>query len=81
MKVEAEDAKNDLVCCATITEIKGSRMKIHFDGWSEGYDIWTKIGSPKVHYVGWCQETELPLCPQIVNLISEYAYGSFYLKK
>ena len=63
MKVEAEDSANKIVCCATILEIKRDRFKIHFDGWDNGYDFWTGIRGDKVHYVGWCQEMGVPLCP------------------
>ena len=63
MKIEAEDSQNGLVCCATIAEIRGCRLKVHFDGWPNDYDFWAKIGSSKVHFIGWCQEAQIPLCP------------------
>ena len=68
MKVEVEDTKNKQICCATIIEVKGEKIKIHYDGWSSRFDVWMKIGSKKVHCPGWCEEMEIPLCPPQGNV-------------
>ncbi|XP_065844588.1 MBT domain-containing protein 1-like isoform X2 [Oscarella lobularis] len=57
MKLEARDERNPgLVCVATIATIDGSRVRVHFDGWSEKYDYWCESTSASLHPVGWCDE-------------------------
>ena len=63
MKLEAEDISNNLVCCATILELRGNRAKIRYDGWAKKFDAWIRLDSGHLHPVGWCQEMEVPLCP------------------
>ena len=63
MKVEAEDTANKLICCATICQIKKDKLRIHFDGWGQTYDFWTTVSDNKIHFVGWCEEMGIPLCP------------------
>lgn len=55
MRLEAKDRKNpSLVCVATVAEVKGTQLLIHFDGWSEKYDYWCDRKTPDIHPVGWC---------------------------
>eukprot|EP00041_Stephanoeca_diplocostata_P036623 m.1344514 g.1344514 ORF g.1344514 m.1344514 type:complete len:2563 (-) comp24902_c1_seq2:195-7883(-) len=66
MKLEAVDRKNPhLTCVATITEIDFSRgehpYRVHFDGWSEGYDYWAALDVSDLHPVGWCESTRAVL--------------------
>uniref|UniRef100_H0WTP8 L3MBTL histone methyl-lysine binding protein 4 n=1 Tax=Otolemur garnettii TaxID=30611 RepID=H0WTP8_OTOGA len=57
MKLEAMDRKNPaLVCVATIADIVGDRVLVHFDNWDDSYDYWCDVTSPYVQPVGWCQE-------------------------
>ena len=63
MKLEAEDKTNGLVCCATITDVDMGKLRIHFDGWEDEYDIWRNPWSHVIHPVGWCQEREKVLSP------------------
>ncbi|XP_072460373.1 lethal(3)malignant brain tumor-like protein 4 isoform X2 [Notamacropus eugenii] len=57
MKLEAVDRKNpSLVCVATITDIVGDRLLVHFDNWDDCYDYWCDIDSPFIQPVGWCQK-------------------------
>ncbi|KAM9055314.1 lethal(3)malignant brain tumor-like protein 4 isoform 2-T2 [Megaptera novaeangliae] len=57
MKLEAVDRKNpSLVCVATLADIVGDRLLVHFDNWDDSYDYWCDVNSPYVQPVGWCQE-------------------------
>lgn len=56
MKLEAEDRSNNWMCVATVKDVMGNRLLIHFDGWDSAYDFWTEINSPFVRPVGWCSE-------------------------
>jgi hypothetical protein len=64
MKLEAIDKKNTvLICVATVVDIIGDRILIHFDGWEDSYDYWADPTSPYIKPVGYCQETEKALSP------------------
>ena len=57
MKLEANDRKNpDLVGVATISDIKGDQLRIHFDGWSNRYDYWCGEDTTDIHPIGWCRD-------------------------
>ena len=38
-------------------------MQVHYDGWSEQFDIWCDSDLCDLHPVGWCQRTGHPLDP------------------
>ena len=62
MKLEAKDRKNPgLICVATITEIDGRRLLIHFDGWSKFYDYWCEPNTVDIHPIGWCDNSAYEL--------------------
>jgi hypothetical protein len=65
MKLEAADKKNntEITCVATVLDVLGDRILIHFDGWDNIYDYWCDPSSPHIHPVGWCQENGKPLSP------------------
>ena len=64
MKLEAVDKKNtSLTCVATVADVLGDRILIHFDGWEDIYDYWCEPNSPYIHPVGWCQANAKPLSP------------------
>ncbi|KAL8570654.1 hypothetical protein ACOMHN_039089 [Nucella lapillus] len=64
MKLEAVDRKNTaLVCVATVADILGDKVLVHFDGWEDIYDYWCDITSPYIHPMGWCQDNARLLSP------------------
>uniref|UniRef100_A0A8C4N6G5 L3MBTL histone methyl-lysine binding protein 4 n=1 Tax=Eptatretus burgeri TaxID=7764 RepID=A0A8C4N6G5_EPTBU len=64
MRLEALDRQNPaLVCVATITDVLGWRLLIHFDGWDPAYDYWCDDDSPYIFPVGWCHQHGKPLTP------------------
>lgn len=54
MHLEAEDL-NDTgkLCVATVADILDHRIRVHFDGWDNCYDILVDINSPYIHPCGW----------------------------
>ena len=64
MKLEAVDPKHpSYICVCTIVRVKGTRLRLHFDGWSESYDFWTSAESPFIFHVGWCEKNGQKLHP------------------
>ena len=64
MKLEAVDPKHpSFICVCTVVQVKGTRMRLHFDGWSESYDFWTSTDSPFLFPVGWCEKNGQRLHP------------------
>ena len=81
-KVEAIDRKNhDLVCVATVKDIIGDYILVHFDGWDEDYDYWAESSSPFIHAIGWCAANEKQLTPPPHMDPGEPFEWNKYLKK
>lgn len=38
-------------------------LQIHYDGWSQQFDVWYDSDLSDLHPVGWCQRTGHPLEP------------------
>ncbi|KAL4088691.1 hypothetical protein QTP88_023775 [Uroleucon formosanum] len=51
------------VYVATVADILGNRIRIHFDGWKDCYDYWVNITSTYIHPVGWCEKNGRTLYP------------------
>lgn len=55
-KFEAVDRKHqDLMCVATVDDVIGDYILVHFDGWEKDYDYWANSQSPFIRPVGWCE--------------------------
>ena len=66
MKLEAVDKRNPmLVRVATVAEVKDYKICIHFDGWSEDYNLWMDDDSSDIHPATWCYKTNHPLEPPL----------------
>lgn len=52
-----------LICVATVADVLGNRIRIHFDGWSNDFDYWADVTSPNLHPLGWCDKNGRNLCP------------------
>lgn len=62
MKIEAVDKRNPvLIRVATVTEVDGHLLKLHFDEWDECYDYWVEDDCSDIHPAGWCHKTGHPL--------------------
>ena len=62
MKLECEDVKNKSISVATICDINGDQICVHFDGWDSEHDFWTYPWDPILKPVGWCCENQKILC-------------------
>lgn len=64
MKLECIDIRNPvLVRVATVAEVDGHQIHVHFDGWSDEYDILVDDDCADVHPAGWCVRTGHSLMP------------------
>lgn len=63
-KLEAVDLREPaLICPATVTDLKGPLLRIHFDGWDESYDQLVDKDSLDIFPVGYCSSVAHPLQP------------------
>jgi len=66
MKLEGIDPLHpSLYCVLTVSEVKGHRLRLHFDGFSECYDFWTYADSPFIFPVGWVEKNGKELQPPL----------------
>lgn len=62
MKLEADDLKNsDKICVATVRDVMGPRLLIHFDEWDDVYDYWVDHSSPYIHPINWHKNIDVVL--------------------
>ncbi|XP_055508668.1 LOW QUALITY PROTEIN: lethal(3)malignant brain tumor-like protein 1 [Leucoraja erinacea] len=58
MKLEGIDPTHpSMYFVLTVFEVCGYRVRLHFDGYSEGHDFWVNADSPDIHPAGWCEKT------------------------
>lgn len=63
-KLEAVDLREPaLICPATVTDLKGPLLRIHFDGWDESYDQLVDMDSLDIFPVSYCASVSHPLQP------------------
>lgn len=80
-KLECVDPKHpSYICVCTIVKVKGARLRMHFDGWSESYDFWTNWDSPFIFPMGWCDKNGQVLHPPRSFNKQEFNWEK-YLKK
>lgn len=80
MYLEAEDL-NDTgkLCVASIADVLDDRIRIHFDGWDDCYDIIVDINSPYIHPCGWHEgRQQLVVPPDYENSVFNW---SNYIRK
>ncbi|KAL3268518.1 hypothetical protein HHI36_007628 [Cryptolaemus montrouzieri] len=66
MKLECVDQRvPQLIRVASVDEVKGHQIKIHFDGWMDKYSFWVEDDSTNIHPAGWCQKTGHPIEPPL----------------
>lgn len=62
MKLEAYDLRNsEKICVASVKDVIGNKLLIHFDGWDDVYDYWVPTTSPYIHQINWHQENGFSL--------------------
>ncbi|XP_078275308.1 lethal(3)malignant brain tumor-like protein 1 isoform X2 [Rhinoraja longicauda] len=58
MKLEGIDPTHpSMYFVLTVFEVCGYRVRLHFDGYSEGHDFWVNADCPDIHPAGWCERT------------------------
>ncbi|XP_035891279.1 polycomb protein Scm [Anopheles stephensi] len=63
-KLEAVDKKNpQLICCASVNEVKDDQIHVTFDGWRGAFDYWCRYDSRDIFPVGWCATSCHPMQP------------------
>lgn len=40
---------------ATVVQLVGRLIRIHFDGWEDSFDQWVDVESPDIYPTGWCE--------------------------
>lgn len=56
-RLEAVDRQNpEMICVATVSDVIGGYILVHFDGWNHLFDYWTLHTSNFIHPVGWSAE-------------------------
>ncbi|XP_043922447.1 lethal(3)malignant brain tumor-like protein 4 isoform X2 [Protopterus annectens] len=64
MKLEGTDPHHpSMFCVLSVAEVRGFRLRLHFDGYPDCYDFWVNASSPDIHPVGWCDQTGHTLHP------------------
>lgn len=64
MRCEGIDPSHQsLFCVLSIVEVKGFRLRMHFDGYSESYDFWINADNPYIFPPGWCEKNGKKLEP------------------
>lgn len=63
-KLEAIDPMNcSLYCVCTVADVRGHRIKLHFDGYHSAYDFWTNANSQEIFPIHYCARTARHLHP------------------
>lgn len=58
MKLEGIDPVHpSLFCVLTVAAVRGYRIKLHFDGYSDSHDFWVNVNSSDIFHAGWCERT------------------------
>ena len=64
MKLEGIDPRHpQLYTVLSVAEVKGFRLRLHFDGYSECYDFWVNANNPFLFPAGWAEKNGKPLQP------------------
>jgi hypothetical protein len=62
MKLEGIDPRHpSLYCVLSIAEVRGYRIRLHFDGYSECHDFWVNASSVDIFPLGWCEKNNKKL--------------------
>lgn len=82
MKLEAIDPDNlSLFCVCTVTDKKGYRIKLSFDGFDNMYDFWVNADSLDIFPPGWCASTNRILQPPKDHKPTTFDWSTYLEKK
>ncbi|XP_050072979.1 uncharacterized protein LOC126561076 [Anopheles maculipalpis] len=78
MKLEAIDPENSsLFCVCTVVEVRGYRLKLHFDGYSTEYDFWVNANSCDIFPPGFCRSTNRTLQPPASFIGQAFSWANY----
>ncbi|XP_035915176.1 uncharacterized protein LOC118513481 isoform X2 [Anopheles stephensi] len=78
MKLEAIDPENSsLFCVCTVVEVRGYRLKLHFDGYPADYDFWVNANSADIFPPGWCRSTNRTLQPPASFIGQAFSWANY----
>ncbi|CAH1401496.1 unnamed protein product [Nezara viridula] len=61
-RLEAIDPEHQSnVCLVSVAEVKGYRLKLHFDGYPKDYDFWVNADNPNLFPSEFCNKHKIPL--------------------
>ena len=69
MRLEGIDPRHpSLYCVLTVAEVRGQRIRLHFDEYSECYDYWVNSDCPFIFPIGWAEKNNKKLQPPKGNV-------------
>ncbi|OWK03133.1 hypothetical protein Celaphus_00007989 [Cervus elaphus hippelaphus] len=78
MKLEGIDPQHpSMYFILTVAEVCGSRLRLHFDGYSECHDFWVNANSPDIHPAGWFEKTGHKLQPPKGYKEEEFSWSQY----
>ncbi|XP_014290533.1 lethal(3)malignant brain tumor-like protein 3 isoform X2 [Halyomorpha halys] len=61
-RLEAIDPEHQSkICLVSVAEVKGYRLKLHFDGYPKDYDFWINADNPNLFPSEFCNKHKIPL--------------------
>ncbi|XP_066915395.1 lethal(3)malignant brain tumor-like protein 4 [Clytia hemisphaerica] len=81
MKLECIDPKHQsIICCCTVVEVQGARLRLNFDGWPANYDFWINSNSFFLHPCGWCSKNQQKLQPPKDIDPKDFEWSTYLMK-
>ena len=64
MLLEGIDPRiSNLTCVLSVSQVRGFRIRLHFEGYDSCYDFWRNADSKFIFPVGYCKENGIKLMP------------------
>lgn len=81
MRMEAIDPQHPaLFCVASVAEVQGYRMRLHFDEYPSVYDYWVNADCTEIFPAGWCEKNGRSLKPPASFSTANFSWP-MYLKQ
>ncbi|XP_046679851.1 uncharacterized protein LOC124367224 isoform X4 [Homalodisca vitripennis] len=81
MKLEGIDPEHQaIISVLTVAQVRGYRIRLHFDGYPEYHDFWANADSPDIFPPGWCERNSHNLDPPRGYTTENFSWN-MYLKQ
>uniref|UniRef100_A0A1B6K968 SAM domain-containing protein n=2 Tax=Graphocephala atropunctata TaxID=36148 RepID=A0A1B6K968_9HEMI len=81
MKLEGIDPEHQaIISVLTVVQVRGYRIRLHFDGYPEYHDFWANADSPDIFPPGWCERNSHSLDPPRGYTMENFSWN-MYLKQ